>query len=152
MRPGIEPRTSCSVSQELNHYTCAAPHVVSYEKNVHLALETKWSRNLSLVQCHKGVIILILLLYFFLWPSFTVSVWRASKLSVLKIDKNCNFMGLLHHHFLIQLVWVFLGIAYNLSQNFGWLRITDVWRFNTRNAHMVHILIIQSDFKMVYPA
>ena len=26
----------------------------------------------------------------FLWPSFTVSVWRASKLSVLKIDKNCN--------------------------------------------------------------
>ena len=24
-RPGIEPRTSCSVSEELNHYTTAAP-------------------------------------------------------------------------------------------------------------------------------
>ena len=37
-RPGIEPQTSCSASQELNHYTTAAPNlwkeVESYLKDL----------------------------------------------------------------------------------------------------------------------
>ena len=32
------------------------------------------------------------------------SVWRASKFSVFKIDKNCNFVGLLHYPFWPQLI------------------------------------------------
>ena len=32
------------------------------------------------------------------------SIWRASKFSVFKIDINCNFVGLLHHPSLLQLV------------------------------------------------
>ena len=32
------------------------------------------------------------------------SVWRASKFSVLKIDRNCNIEGLLHHPFWLQLI------------------------------------------------
>ena len=32
------------------------------------------------------------------------SVWRASKLSVFKIDRNCNFVGLLHHPLWLQLI------------------------------------------------
>ena len=32
------------------------------------------------------------------------SVWRASKLSVFKIDRNCNFVGLLHHPFWLQFI------------------------------------------------
>ena len=32
------------------------------------------------------------------------SVWRASKFSVLKIDRNCNIVGLLHHPFWLQLI------------------------------------------------
>ena len=32
------------------------------------------------------------------------SVWRASKFSVFKIDRNGNFVGLLHHPFWLQLI------------------------------------------------
>ena len=37
------------------------------------------------------------------------SVWRASKFSVFKIDWNCNFVGLLHHPFWLQLVLALFG-------------------------------------------
>ena len=32
------------------------------------------------------------------------SVWRASKFSVFKIDRNCSFVGLLHHPFWLQFI------------------------------------------------
>ena len=37
------------------------------------------------------------------------SVWRESKFSVFKIDWNCNFVGLLHHPFWLQLVLALFG-------------------------------------------
>ena len=37
--------------------------------------------------------------------SLIPGILRASKLSVLKIDKNCNCMGLFHRH----VFWVFFG-------------------------------------------
>ena len=54
------------------------------------------------------------------------SVWRTSSFSVFKIDWNCNFMGLLHHPFWLQLVfWHFLVITFQLFILHVWLRITD---------------------------
>ena len=96
VRPGIEPRTSCSVSQELNHYITAAPYGMSYEKmSIWHLKRFLYSFCIYFVAKFYGRLRLI------------PSVLRASKLSVLKIDKKCNFMGLLHCHFLLQLVWVF---------------------------------------------
>ena len=43
------------------------------------------------------------------------SVWRASKFSVFKLDWNCNFVGLLHHPFWLQLV---SGTFWSLLFNF----------------------------------
>ena len=37
-------------------------------------------------------------------PRLIRSIWRASKFSVFKIDWNCNFVGLSHHPFWLQLV------------------------------------------------
>ena len=108
MRPGIEPRTSCSVSQELNHYNTAAPYVVSYEKMSILSLK-RFLYSFCIYFVAK----------FYDRLRLIPSVLRVSKLSVLKIDKNCNFLGLLHPHFLLQLFGVFLGIA---SQSF-----TKLW-------------------------
>ena len=38
------------------------------------------------------------------WP-----ICRASKFSVFKIDRNCNFVGLLHHPFWLQLILALFG-------------------------------------------
>ena len=67
------------------------------------------------------------------------SVWRASKFSVFKIEWNCNFVGLLHHPFWLQLVKALLGITFQLFKLLSLAK--DHWRgFSTRNAHMVHIV------------
>ena len=70
---------------------------------------------------------------------FICSVLRASKFSVLKIDRNCNFEGLLLHPFWLKLLSVFFGIIFQLFQLLSLAK--DHWRgFHTRNAHMVHIV------------
>ena len=142
VRPGIEPRTSCSVSQELNHYITAAPCVVSYEKmSIWRLKRFLYSFCIYFVAKFYGRLRLI------------PSVLRASKLSVLKIDKNCVILWVYYTViFYFNLFGYFYESHDNLSQNFGWLRIADVWRFNTRIVYVVHILIIQSNFKMVHPA
>ena len=52
------------------------------------------------------------------------SVWRASKLSVFKIDWNCNFVGLLHHPFWLPLLSHFLTFFQHFKLQVL-LRITD---------------------------
>ena len=67
------------------------------------------------------------------------SVWRASKLSVFKIDWNCRFVDLLHHPFWLQLVLALFG--HYFSTFYATCLAKDHWRgFSTRNAHMVHIV------------
>ena len=54
------------------------------------------------------------------------SVWRASNFSVFKIDRNCNFVGLLHHPFWLQLILAPFGhYFFNFLNYIVWLRITD---------------------------
>ena len=67
------------------------------------------------------------------------SVLRASKFFVLKIDWNCNFRGLLHLPFWLQLVMALWGITFQRLKLLCLAK--DHWQgFSTRNAHMVHIV------------
>ena len=76
------------------------------------------------------------------------SIWRASIFSVLKINWNCNYVGLLHHPFWLQLVLALFGRYF--STFYTKCLAKDHWRgFNTRNAHMVHIFNLIR-LKMVY--
>ena len=68
------------------------------------------------------------------------SILRASKLFHIKIDWNCNFVGLLHHPFRLQLVSKLLDKHFQLL-NPLFLAKDHWWGFITRNAHMVHIVI-----------
>ena len=62
--------------------------------------------------------------------------WESIKIFRVKIDRNCNFVGLLHHPFWLKLLSVLFGFVFQLL-SFA----KDHWRgFNTRNAHMVHIV------------
>ena len=73
--------------------------------------------------------------------STSVDSWRlrASKYTVFKIDWNCNFVGLLHHPFWLQLVLALFG--YYFSTFYTTCLAKDHWRgFSTRNAHMIHIV------------
>ena len=69
--------------------------------------------------------------------------------SMLRINWNCNFVGLLHHPFWLQLVFSHFWIIF--LQLFKPLCLAkDHWYgFSTRNAHMVHIVNLIG-FKMVY--
>ena len=91
VRPRIEPRTSCS---------CSLCCVIWKKMPIWRLKRFLYSFCIYFVAKFYGRLRLI------------SSVLRASKLSVLKIDKDCNFMGLLHRHFSLQLVLVFLGIAW----------------------------------------
>ena len=54
------------------------------------------------------------------------SVWRASKFSVFKINRNCNFVGLLHHPLLASSYFgTFWSLLFNFLNYIVWLRITD---------------------------
>ena len=65
------------------------------------------------------------------------SVLRATEFSV-KIDWNCVFGGLLHHHFWLRLVLA-LSVQHFLLLEPLYLAKDHWWGFSTRNAHMVHI-------------
>ena len=55
-----------------------------------------------------------------------LSVWRASKFCVFKIDRNCNFVGLLHHPFWLQFILAPFGHNFSTFKIFiVWLRITE---------------------------
>ena len=55
-RPGIEPRTSCSASQELNHYTTAAPSWTSGNQRTICECRKVWCKvPVILVQEHDKV-------------------------------------------------------------------------------------------------
>ena len=43
----------------------------------------------------------------------------------IKIDRNCNFEGLLHHPFWLSFFGHFLALFFNFYNYFLWLRITD---------------------------
>ena len=74
------------------------------------------------------------------------SVWRASKVSVFKIDRNCNFVGLLHHRFWLQFILILFCHYFSKLH----CSAKDHWRgFSTRHAHMVHIVNLIR-LKMVY--
>ena len=76
-------------------------------------------------------------------------IWHliVSKFSVFKIDWNCNFVGLLHHPFWLQLV---LALFCHHFSAFYTCLAKDHWRgFSTRNAHMVNIVNLIR-FRMVY--
>ena len=76
------------------------------------------------------------------------SVLRAFKFFRVKIDWNCNFVGLLHHPFWLHLVLALSGNHFQLL-NPHCLAKDHWWGFITRNAHMVHI-VNSFSFKMVY--
>ena len=76
---------------------------------------------------------------FYGWLRLIRSVWRAPKFCVFKINWNCNYVGLLHHPFWLQLVLALFG-HYFLTFYTTYIA-KDQWRgFSTRNAHMVHIV------------
>ena len=68
-----------------------------------------------------------------------VAFWKFFKIFHVKIDSNCNFVGLLHNPFWLQLV---LALSSITSQLLKLLCLAKYhWRgFSTRNAHMVHIV------------
>ena len=56
-RPGIEPRSSCSASQELNHSATTAPRLLGNGKWDQLRLRSRWNYQFS-TECknfHKGI-------------------------------------------------------------------------------------------------
>ena len=68
------------------------------------------------------------------------SVWRASKFSVFEFVWNCNFVGLLHHPFWLQLVLALFGHCFSTFVYTTCLA-GDHWRgFSTRNVHVVHVV------------
>ena len=74
------------------------------------------------------------------------SVWRASKFSVFKIDWNCNFVGLLHHPFWLQLVLALFGHYFStFFIQHVWLRITE--EGSVPEMRIWSILLIKSDLK-----
>ena len=75
------------------------------------------------------------------------SVWEHQNFPY-KIDWNCNFVGLLHHPFWLQLVLALSGQHFLLLKPL-YLAKDHWWGFITRNAHMVHI-VNYIRFKMVY--
>ena len=72
------------------------------------------------------------------------SVLRAWKIFRIKIDWNCNFVGLLHHPFWLQLVMTLSGNHFQLLNPHG-LAKDHWWGFITQNTHMIQI--VNSDFK-----
>ena len=42
--------------------------------------------------------------------------FESIKIISVRIDRNCNFVGLLHHPFLLKLLPVFFGIIFQLFQ------------------------------------
>ena len=77
-------------------------------------------------------------------PRLIRSVLRASKFSV-KIDRNCKFLGLLHHPFWLKLLSALFGIIFQLYNYFLWLRITD--EGSIPEMRIWSILLIKSDLK-----
>ena len=83
-------------------------------------------------------------------PSSTVDfswfvAFKSIKIVRVKIDWNCNFVGLLHHPIWLKLDLALWSITFQLFELL--CKAKDHWRgFSTRNAHMVHILI-KSDLK-----
>ena len=72
---------------------------------------------------------------------------RASKFTVIKIDWNCNFVGLLHLPFLLQLVLTFLVHHFQPFLNyFVWQRITNVGSLPEMRTWS--ILFIKSNLKL----
>ena len=57
------------------------------------------------------------------------SVWRASTFSVLKTDRNCYIVGLLHHPFWLQLILAPFGHYFSTFEItlFGWGSLAGVW-------------------------
>ena len=74
-----------------------------------------------------------------------IYVLRASKLSVLKINWNCNFVGLLHHPFWLQLVLALSDHHFQLSSYLVWPRITD--EGSLPEMRIWSIMLIKSDLK-----
>ena len=64
-------------------------------------------------------------------------LWSITKIFRIKIDWNCNFVGLLYHHFWLQLVFALSGQHFQLLKPVC-LAKDHWWGFITRNAHMVH--------------
>ena len=71
--------------------------------------------------------------------------FESIKIFRVKIDWNCNFVGLLHHPFWLQLVLVLLGIIFNFWNYSVWLRITD--EGSVPEMRIWSILLIKSDLK-----
>ena len=67
---------------------------------------------------------------------------------MLKIDWNCNCVGLLHSPFLLQLILAFWCIIIQVLKLLCSVK-DNWWGFSTRNAHRVHI-VNYIRFKMVY--
>ena len=44
-----------------------------------------------------------------------LALWSI-KISCVKIDRNCNFKGSLHHPFWLQLLWALFSIIFQLLQ------------------------------------
>ena len=64
---------------------------------------------------------------------------------ILIIDRNCNFVGLLHHPFWLKLLSALFGIIFQLFNSFLWLRITD--EGSIPEMRIWSILLIKSDLK-----
>ena len=77
---------------------------------------------------------------FYGWLRLIRSVWRTSKFSFFKIDRNFNFVGLYYTiPFCFNLLWHLLVITFQLFKLH--CLVKDHWRgFSTRNAHMVYIV------------
>ena len=80
--------------------------------------------------------------------SVDLSRFESIKIFCVKIDRNCNFVGLLHHPVWLKLLSAVFGHHISIFQLLSLAK--DLWRgFNTRNAHMVYI-INSIRFEMVY--
>ena len=74
--------------------------------------------------------------------STLVDLWYFESIIIfrVKIDWNCNVVGLLHHHLWLQLVLALLGHHFPTSEATFILAKDHWWGFSTQYAHMVYII------------